>query len=81
MSCSMDHCPECHGVSDLSVEPDVFIGREEPSEFRTDDTDDIAQHWNENQTAVKRKDKPSTTRNPDRPFETVEDRKLLIRLL
>lgn len=40
----MDHTPEGHGVSDLTMEPDVFVRREEPLEFRTNNTDDITEH-------------------------------------
>ena len=78
---SVNHCPEGHGICDLSMEPDVFIGREQPSEFGTNDTDDVAKHWKENETAVVSEDKTSPTRRPDREFETIESVKFLVRLL
>lgn len=42
MGRSVNHCPKCHGVCDLTMKPDVFIGRKHPSELRSNDADDIA---------------------------------------
>jgi len=50
---SMYHSPEGHRVGNLPVEPDIFIGREEPGDLGTDDADDIAQHGNENEATIK----------------------------
>jgi hypothetical protein len=41
------HGPESHGVSDLPVEPNVFVCREEPLQLGTDDADDVSEHGNE----------------------------------
>jgi len=41
----VDNSIEEHLVCDLSVEPDVLIGGEEPSQLWANDTDDIAEHW------------------------------------
>lgn len=72
MSCSMYHCPKCHRICDLSMEPDVLVGREEPRELGTNDANDIAQHGDQEQSRVERKSETSTTRRPDRPFQTIE---------
>ena len=57
--------PEEHLVGDLSMEPDVLVRRKRPSELWTDDTDDVAQHRDQNEAAIERKDETSTTRNPN----------------
>jgi hypothetical protein len=54
------------------MEPDVFVGGEEPSELGTDDTDDISKHWNEDQTAIEGEGKTCTTRDPDGETKGVE---------
>lgn len=68
----MDHSPEGHGVGDLPVEPNIFIGREQPGELGADDTNDVSQHWDEDKTAIECKDKTSTTRKPDGVFEGIK---------
>jgi hypothetical protein len=65
MSGGVNHSPERHGISDLSVEPNVLIGGEEPSEFGTNDTDDISQHWEQDETSIEREDQAGTSRNPN----------------
>lgn len=40
----MHHCPKCHGIRDLTVEPDILVRGEEPGELGPNDTDDVAQH-------------------------------------
>jgi hypothetical protein len=47
VSSDVHHGPECQRVSDLAMEPYVFIGGEEPSEVRTDDTNDVTKHREE----------------------------------
>ena len=54
------------------MEPNVFIGGEEPGELGTDDTDDVAQHGQQNEAAVEGKDETSATGCPHRPFEGVQ---------
>lgn len=54
------------------MEPDVLIGWEEPSQLRSDDTDDIAQHRDENQAPVESEGETGTTRRPHRESETIE---------
>jgi hypothetical protein len=76
MGCSMDHCPKCHRVCDLSMEPDVLVGGEEPRELGTNNANDIAQHGNQEQSSVKRKGETSTSRSPDRPFQSIESGQL-----
>lgn len=52
VSCGMDHSPESHRICDLSMEPDILVGREEPGDLGANDTNDIAQHRNKNKTAI-----------------------------
>lgn len=77
----MYHCPEGHGVCDLSMEPNVFIGREQPGELGTDDTDDIAKHRKENETSGIGENEPGPTRRPDREFEAIQNVEFLVRCL
>jgi hypothetical protein len=77
----VNHSPESHRVRDLSVEPDVLVRGEGPRQFGTDDADDIAQHRQEDEAAVKRKDEARTARAPHGPFETVQACQLLVRCL
>jgi hypothetical protein len=61
----MYHGPECHGIGHLPMEPDVFIGREQPGELGTNDTDDVAKHWEEDETSVVGENKTSPTGCPN----------------
>jgi hypothetical protein len=63
------------------MEPDVFIGGEQPSELGTDDTDDVAKHWEENETSVVGENKTGPTRGPDRELETIQSLEFLVRFL
>ena len=72
MSGGVDHGPECHGIGNLPMEPDVLIGREEPSQFRADEAKNVAQHRDEDQASIESQDKTGATRSPDRPLEGVE---------
>ncbi len=55
---STDEClrPESQRVCDLSMEPDVLVGREEPHHLGADNTDDVAQHGNKDHETVIAKD-------------------------
>lgn len=77
----MYHGPEGHGVRDLSMEPDIFIGREQPSELGTDDTDDVAKHGKENETSVVGENKAGPARGPDGELETIQSAEFLVRCL
>ena len=68
----VDHCPESHRVGDLSVEPNVFIHGEHPGKGGADKSNDVAQHWDKDKTAIKSKNETSTTRNPDGESQGVE---------
>ena len=68
----MDDCPESQRVSDLFVEPNVFIDREQPCKLGADDSNDVAQHWDKDKAAIKGKNETSTTRNPDGESQGVE---------
>jgi hypothetical protein len=65
VSGSVDDSPEKHRISDLTMEPDILVGREGPGEFRTNDSDDIAQHGEQDETAVISQNETSSTRRPD----------------
>ena len=47
------------------MEPDVLVGREEPVQFRTNETNNVAQHRNEDQASVESENKTGATRSPD----------------
>lgn len=64
--------PENHGISDLTMEPNVLIGGEKPCKPWANDTDDVAQHWEENKTAIVSKNETCTARDPDGIRERVE---------
>lgn len=72
VSGGVHHSPKCHRVSNLTMEPYVFIGGEEPGEVRANDTNDVTKHGEEYQTTVVGKNEASSTRRPHRPFERVE---------
>lgn len=48
----VDHGPKSHLVSNLTMEPNIFISREQPGHSRTDDANDVAKHGEEDQTTV-----------------------------
>lgn len=81
MSSGVYHCPEGHGVRDLSMEPNVFIGREQPGEFGADNADDIAKHRKENKTSGVGEDETGPTRRPDRELEAIQNMEFLVRCL
>jgi hypothetical protein len=72
MSGGVNHCKECHRVSDLTMEPDIFVGGEEPGQLGTDDFDDVAEHGHENHKAVICQDETSATGAPDGKGKSVE---------
>ena len=47
VSSGVHHGPECHGVGNLPVEPNVLVGGEEPGNAGADNTDNVAQHGND----------------------------------
>ena len=63
------------------MEPDVFIGGEQPSEFWTNDTDDVAKHREENETSIVGENKTGPTRRPDGELETIQSGEFLVRFL
>lgn len=78
MSRGVDHCPKGHGIGDLTMEPDVFVGGEEPGELGTDDFDDVPEHGDENHEAVIGQDETSATGAPDGVCEGVETSQTII---
>jgi hypothetical protein len=81
MSSRVHHSPECHLICDLTVEPDVFVCGEKPGNLWSNNTDDVSQHRNEDETAVQGQDEAGTTRRPDGPSEGVQTRQPLVRRL
>ena len=77
----MDHGPEGHRIGNLSVEPDVLIGREEPAQFRADEANNVAQHRDQDQSSVESENKTGATRSPDGPLEGVETSETSIGIL
>lgn len=78
VSGSMDHSPESHRVGDLTVEPDVLVGREQPLNLGSDDTNDIPKHGKENKTSVEGKNETCTTGGPYGPRQSIESSKLRV---
>lgn len=54
------------------MEPDVFIGREQPRKPGTNDTNDIAKHREEDETTVVGENEASTARSPNGELETIQ---------
>jgi len=54
------------------MEPDILVCREEPCKFGANDTDDIAEHGDQEQASIERKCETSTTGRPDRPFQSIK---------
>jgi hypothetical protein len=75
---SVDHSPKCHRISHLPVEPDVLIGREQPSKLGPHDTDYVSQHGDEDHPSVKSKYESCSTGTPYRELETIESSQFLI---
>jgi hypothetical protein len=75
MCSSVDHCPKGHRVGDLTVEPDVLIGGEEPGEPWSEYANEVPQHWEEDEAAIESEDEPRTSRGPNGILQGVEARK------
>jgi hypothetical protein len=60
------------------MEPDVFIGREQPGKFWTNDPNDVAKHREENETTVVGENEASATRSPDGELETIQSGEFLV---
>lgn len=54
------------------MEPDVLVGREQPRQLGTDDTDDVAKHWNKDHGAVESQNQTGTSRYPHRVEQGIE---------
>jgi hypothetical protein len=54
------------------MEPDVLVSREQPSHMWSNDTDDVPQHWDQDEPSIHRQDKTSTTRYPYGEVERIE---------
>ena len=63
------------------MEPNVLVGGEEPCKLGTDDTNDIAQHRDKDETAIECEYQTGATRNPNREFEAVQTGKPGVRRL
>lgn len=71
----VDHCPKSHRVGDLTVEPDVLIGGEKPSELWSDYANNVSQHREEDEAAIVSEDEPRASRGPNGELQGVEARK------
>lgn len=69
---SVDHCPKGHRVGDLTVEPNVLIGGEKPGELWSDHTNDVPQHWEEDEATIIGEHEPCASRRPDGDLQGVE---------
>ena len=74
MSSRVYHSPERHLICNLTMEPNVLICREKPGEPWSDDTNDVSQHGNEDESSVQGKNKTCTAGGPDRPCEGIQTR-------
>lgn len=81
MGGSVNHSPESQGVGHLTMEPDVLISREEPLELGPNNTDDVAEHGDEDHATIEGQDETGTTGSPDGVFETVEGSQVVVGLL
>jgi hypothetical protein len=77
----VDDGPEGQLVRDLTVEPDVLVGGEQPSELRADDTDDVPEHGHQDEATIEGQHETGATGRPDGPLEAVKASKLRIGLL
>jgi hypothetical protein len=66
------HRPKQNLVGDLPVEPDILISGEQPSQFGPDNTDDIAQHGDQDHGTIESQDETRSTRRPDREAQGIE---------
>lgn len=78
MSRGMNHSPKEHLICDLTMEPDVFIRREQPCQLGTNDADDIAEHGEEEKAAIEGEDQACTTGTPDGPGKTIQSFQFLV---
>lgn len=61
----VDHGPESHRVRDLTMEPNVLVCREKPCHVWANDTDNVAEHRDEDEEAIDGEYETGTTRSPD----------------
>jgi hypothetical protein len=74
----VDHGPEGQLVGDLTMEPDVLISWEEPSKLGANEANDVAEHGDEDETAIECQYETGTTGRPHGPGQGVQARKLFI---
>lgn len=79
MSSGVHHCPERQLIGDLSVKPDIFVGREGPGKFGADETNDVTEHREKDETSIVCKHKTGATGCPDGPCQGVKTSQFLIR--
>lgn len=54
------------------MEPDILVGREKPSQFWTDNPNDIAQHRDKDRAAIEGQNKACAARSPDGETQSIE---------
>jgi len=72
MRSRVNHSPEEHLVSDLTMEPDILVGREEPRQLGANDSNDVTEHGHENHATIESENQSGTTRRPHGPLEGVQ---------
>lgn len=54
------------------MEPNIFVGREQPGKFGSNDTDDVAEHRYQDHTTIESQDETCSTRRPDGIAQGIE---------
>lgn len=54
------------------MEPDILVGREQPSKFGPDNTDNVTKHREQNQSSIESKYETRSTGAPNGELEAVE---------
>lgn len=67
----MHDSPEQNLVGDHAVEPDILVCRKRPGQLGPNNTNDVAQHWDEDEATIECKDETCAARRPNGPFESV----------
>lgn len=63
------------------MEPDILVGREQPGEFRPDNTDNVTKHREQNQSSIESKHETRSTGAPNGELEAVESSQFCVGFL
>ena len=61
----MNHGPKSHRIGDLSMEPNILVGRKKPSQLGAHDPDDVAEQRNKYGSSIKGENKACAARYPN----------------